>query len=65
MATKRTHKKQCGECGPGRMIFQEFRMVEGQPKRHHKCDSCEVELDLDDIFPREEIIWDSEEEVVE
>lgn len=65
MSTKRVYKKQCPECEPGRLIFQEFRMVEEQPKKHHKCDSCGHCVDLDDLYPREEIIYDSEDEVVE
>lgn len=65
MSTKRVYKKQCQSCEPGRMIFQEFRMIDGEPKKHHICDSCGTETDLDDLYPREEIIYDTEDEVVE
>lgn len=65
MASKTVYKKQCPECGPGRLVFQEFRMVDNAPKKHHKCDSCAVEVDLDEIYPREEIVYDTEDEVVD
>lgn len=65
MSIKRTHKKQCPNCEPGRLVYKEIVRIEDETKYHHECDSCEYEEDLARPYPFQEVIYDTEDEVVE